>query len=359
MILAFGTVPEVYHGTIWNSTEAGQYGDFVGGIFGTVLFLISLALLYINYRHQKDHNDSSAIQQAEQHARESFESRFFQLLQYQRDNTEELDLGAIRGRRCFVYIFREWRLLHTLVGNAAQKCGVNLDSGAQCALAYIALFNGSGPNGRNLLRDTARDEGFAHNLVEQVILYMGQDWKTYKEAQDIPQSSLSVRAFSFGITNDVDQIRPLPYTPFGGHHSRLAHYYRHLFHIVKYADLHAPGGAAADYVDLVRAQLTTAEQALLALHGYSIRSPWSRGGYIEKYHFIKNIPSGFFVNEKFDFHRFYPGVVFSDHKGGSQSLRTKLAAAHAESSSTILSNDEATLPGGNGFRLQPSDNGAS
>lgn len=279
--------------------NAGLLGDFVGGFIGTILFLISLIVLFVTFWNQRETNRRAA-----------FESRFFELLRYHRDNTTEIDLGEVKGRRGFVYLFREWRLLHELVTKAAANKQISLNGNQISQLAYIALFNGSGPNGHVLLEDNALAKNFDPSLITEIINLMSQDWEVYQRC--FPVSRLRFRKpslLSSGKTKAED-LEPLPYVPFGGHHSRLAHYYRHLYHLVKFAALHAPRGKASEYVDLARAQLTTSEQALLALHAYSIPSGWDRGDYIQEYHFIKNIPPGFFKKENFDVRGIYPRVVF-------------------------------------------------
>jgi hypothetical protein len=123
-----------------------------------------------------------------------------------------------------------------------------------------------------------------------------------------PIPSGTRKSLSFGLAIEEEDLKPVPYVPYGGHHSRLAHYYRHLYHIIKYADMHAPAGTAVEYVDLARAQLTTSEQAFLALHAYSMRGAWDTGGYIQKYHLTKNIPPGYFEAGSFDITAIYPAV---------------------------------------------------
>jgi hypothetical protein len=89
--------------------------------------------------------------------------------------------------------------------------------------------------------------------------------------------------------------RKFPYGPFEGHQSRLGHYYRHLYQMIRYVDQQSLDINKYEYVKTVRAQLSTHEQAMLRVN---TRTPlgrvWWENDLITAYGLVKNIPRGFF-----------------------------------------------------------------
>jgi len=93
------------------------------------------------------------------------------------------------------------------------------------------------------------------------------------------------------------------YIPFQGHESKLAHYYRHLFHTVRYVvDIEKSGlidyYQARQYLRILRSQLSNAEQLML-YYNYicSFGCEWDKNGkrgnmYFTDYRMIHNIPVG-------------------------------------------------------------------
>jgi hypothetical protein len=140
---------------------------------------------------------------------------------------------------------------------------------------------------------------------------MSIDWVIYKKASKADMPEAEWNPAPTGYPPSMNQ-RPLAYTPFEGHHSRLAHYFSHLIHIVKYAANHAPGDTGQEYVDLVRAQLTTHEQVVLALHAASVEGPWKSQNILQDFHLIKNIPKGFLTEEEFNIRWTFPNVGYAD-----------------------------------------------
>lgn len=291
-----------HYGGALNSELAARYGDFIGGYFGTVALIVSVALVVVTYRNQAFHAKVS-----------EFESQFFELLRYHRDNMTEIEVDGISGRRAFVSFLREWKLLLPLIDDSAALVKEKLAPCERGKLAYIAFFNGSGPNARRTLEDMAVKRGFTRAITGRLVEIMSDERREARIAKASRDSLWEVfltRGLGKGALHEKP---PLQYIPFEGHHSRLAHYYRHLFHLVKYAEDSAPQGLAGEYVDLVAAQLTTHEQALLALHAASFGGKWKKYDYLQKYDMIKDIPDQFLKVEEFDIRAEFPKVAYADH----------------------------------------------
>lgn len=289
-----------YKGQRLDALVAGQFGDFIGGYLGTIFLVVSVALLFGSYRDQRATNE-----------RVSFESRFFELLKYHRENVEEVGIGEKVGRRVFVSLIREFREALKLVSDVCTENSIDYPQGSRTKLAYMAFYYGVGPNSTRVLREAVRSE-HPEKLVNAMILRMEAIQTRYRRVHADPSAQLSEARVTAGTETNVESLTRLSYCPFDGHQSRLAHYFRHLFHLVKYVDRHAPNGGAREYVDLVRAQLTNHEQALLCLNAFSrMGSAWVERGFLKKYELIKNIPKNFFnPQSELDLPALFPSIDF-------------------------------------------------
>jgi hypothetical protein len=91
--------------------------------------------------------------------------------------------------------------------------------------------------------------------------------------------------------------RNFGYVPFEGHQSRLGHYYRHLYQMVRYVDEQTLNIDKYEYIKTIRAQLSTHEQALLLVNSLTpVGQNWWRKGLMVNYRLVQNIPINFFDN---------------------------------------------------------------
>lgn len=269
------TMPH-YWGTTWNDPQAGQLGDFVGGYLGTVLSLVSVVLLVITFRGQK-----RSFQE------EKFETAFLDLLKLHRDNVQEIAIGSegVTGRRAFVLMVRELRAVLEKV-HAVNKAG-SYDLGKERLMdaAYLAFFYGVGPNSSRVLAASLRE--FPQTFTEELLRCLDSD-----------EAKAALR-------------EKLKYTPYEGHQSRLSHYFRHLYNAVMYVHRSDLSIIKKDHVRLIRAQLSTHEQALLYFNSLSrVGRKWITEGLILDYELIKHIPPEFFHPEL----ELDPKVVFPSLK---------------------------------------------
>jgi Putative phage abortive infection protein len=274
---------DTFRGDHLDSHKAADYGQFLSGYAATIILIISVAALVIQLRNQIATN-----------RRTSFESRFFELLGYHRDNVDEIGIGSDKkGRRVFVSLIREFREVLVLVDEACAEVAPDYPRPLRLDLAYMALYYGVGPNSTRVLKDCVTKHPEA--LVGQVIKRMEDKQSDYRNYTKKASDSRRGEEERGSWPNDASHLTRLSYCPFDGHQSRLGHYYRHLYQLIKYLDEYAPVGTAQDYADIVRAQLTNHEQALLCLNSLApIGEAWIRLGYLTDYSLIKNIPASFF-----------------------------------------------------------------
>lgn len=284
-----------------DSTKASEFGQFVGGYVGTIFVIASVALLIASFRNQRAASELSA-----------FENRFFELLKYHRENVSEIGIGERTGRKVFISLIREFRETLNVVQECCEHVKLEYQRAKQIDLAYTALYYGVGLNSSRVLR-TALGDAHPSNLIDSVVATMEGVQTAYRRGVADLKALAGQPAFSNQVRSKLASLTRLSYCPFDGHQSRLGHYYRHMYQLVKYAAKHTPQPTSAtDYVDLLRAQLTNHEQALLCLNSLSkIGSAWREKGYIIQYGLIKNLPKNFFDPEtELDVPALFQGIQF-------------------------------------------------
>ena len=101
---------------------------------------------------------------------------------------------------------------------------------------------------------------------------------------------------------------------YNGHQHRLSHYFRHLFQSYKYlnSQKNLPEKEKYFYAKMLRAQLSTYEQALLFVNSLSSSGMnWeldSTEKLITKFNLIKNLPD--YLLPKINYKRYYPAVKY-------------------------------------------------
>lgn len=255
----------------------GVFGDYIGGVVGSVFALISAVLIYFTFKEQRKNYEH-----------EKFENKFYELLKLHKENMSEIGLEDESGRKFFVLLIREYREILKIVRKEAKIHNITNENLKIIELAYMVLFYGTGPNSTRVLKKSMPEynEAFMEKLAK--ILH-----KKKKK---------------------VKKLRKLAFVPFEGHQHRLGHYFRHLYQIVTY--VHSNNKLSSDekksYVKTVRAQLSNHEQALLFFNSLSkLGKPWLTEGLITEYSLVKNLPKDF-IDEmsEIDIKSVYPKIVF-------------------------------------------------
>jgi hypothetical protein len=275
VLIHYFVFQRAFFGPQIDAQNASQFGQFIGGYVGSIFGLGTVILLISTLRRQIAQNRN-----------EGFEKRFFQLLDYHRENVAEIGVGRRSGRRTFVTLIREFRATLEIVRTACAQHQTSLTPIKLINLTYMAFYYGTGPNSTRVLISSA--ETIDRPLLDHVVKML--------EQADKRRIQIDLK---------------LAYLPFEGHQSRLGHYFRHLYQMVCYIDDNAKE-RAQEFAGLLRAQLSNHEQALLCLNSLStIGAAWKTRGLIVRYHMIKNIPKDFFnPNTELDVPSVYPEVEF-------------------------------------------------
>jgi hypothetical protein len=259
-----------------------NYGSFVGGLAGVLFSLAGVLLLIQNLKN----NETAFLKQ-------QVENRFFELVRIVRENSKDISISNLSGKKVFVILLNEFYTCFDIVQPIAQKYKINESD--KINLVYLCFFYGTISS---LSKDILR-----HRLLHK-----------YNE-------SLLNDVFELFRGKEPAYKGTLTYDPFQGHQSRLGHYYRHIFQTVRYIN-EQPKNLLSykekyEYVKTLRAQLSTQEQVLLFLNSLSdLGASWERSSKIcdvnkklvTKYNLIKNIPDGYVKD--INIRSYYPDIQY-------------------------------------------------
>ncbi|WP_171256869.1 putative phage abortive infection protein [Acinetobacter albensis] len=272
----------------------GYLGSYFSGLTSFfILFLTVLAVYFSNKTYKKE---GLRVKQ------QRFEDHFFHLLQVHRENVKNIEINTITGKeikgvKAILLMFRELMLILELINNK-----------------HTEEFN----NIRRSIFSLKRQQVFFKEKLENKYLveisfycfFIGVGKRSNRTLKYYLESRFGDKLY---VSNVVDFLsnnrirekirkkKDFPYKLFGGHQTRLGHYYRHLFHTIKMIDSYQEGEENdeiyKDYVRKLRIQLNTYEQALLIVNSLSVFGKgWEQ--YIWKYKLVKNLPKDFYDKEK-------------------------------------------------------------
>jgi hypothetical protein len=252
---------------------ASKFGGFIGGFVGPLFSLAGVFLLFETLKQQR-----ITFQ------KQQFENKFFEMLKIYRDNVSEMihkppdkDRNAT-GRKVFVEMRSQFGEIYKEVCKINTETNNELTERDTVNIAYLILFFGVGETSTHVLEH-----------------YIYRNYQSNK-------AIIGRIIYCFTYTDKYD-----------GHQSRLGHYFRHLFQMVKFIDKeeYLTNDEKYFYVKTLRAQLSTFELAIFFFNSLSdFGKPWSQEkiDLIEKYQFIKNIPIGFLFG--IDPKQYYPKIKY-------------------------------------------------
>ena len=262
----------------------------IADIAGPLIALIAAFLTFFAFWTQVQVNKTNASNAsgAENSGNTDYtENRFYELLKLHRANVAEININEkVFSRKAFVSMFSEFKFCYHALRSvySSQK---ELKSGQSILseqdlmnISYIVFFMGiAGPSGE-LMQGLLKP--YEETLIEKYICTLKKLQKKHNE-----EGQICIQAY-----DTVYSIK-LKYRPFGGHMSRLEHYYRHLFQTVKFVidqDENNPK-EKYEFLKILRAQLSGHEQLMLYYNSLTtFGRPWLENKYFTEYRMIKNLP---------------------------------------------------------------------
>jgi hypothetical protein len=153
-------------------------------------------------------------------------------------------------------------------------------------ISYIIFFFGVGENSSKIVLDLIGQKNHPFFMcVEEFIKANKNGWK---------KNRLEGKKIGINFKNETFTLNSA-YMPCNGHMSRLSHYIRNLFQLVKFIDDQdekiIPYNKKYEYASTLRSQLSNHEQLLLYYNAISVLGkPWIDNGFLIKYCMIKSLP---------------------------------------------------------------------
>lgn len=212
------------HGLSKDPSDFGTFGDYIGGILGSLISLISIILLYRTYLSQLDITES----QENRANLQQFENTFFELLRNQRT------------------------IIMSCKGEFTDRRNLAAEKVILCDYQYI------------------------DRIGEELKLQM---YNFEYESDLLEQQNINLIRI---IINDYYV------ETFSKHEKQLSHYFRHLYHILKYIDQSSIENKKK-YVDLVQAQMSNSELYISFYNGISIYGRKKMLKLMNRYSFLENL----------------------------------------------------------------------
>lgn len=281
--------------TLVFSQETGYTGDTIGGIMNPFVAIAAAMLTFIAFWIQFKANQQQTLQfknQARDVTVERFESKFYNLIEIHRNNVNEVQIGkSTHGRKAFIDMFNELKFTYLIVLDYYNKnyktiSDAIISDDVIFNISYLIFFFGVGENSSKVVKDLIGKNNHDFFVgVEEFIKLNQRGWKSERQNG----KTISVNF------NDTFFELDIAYIPCNGHMSRLSHYIRNLFQIVKYIEEQDEKILSYEnkfqYAGTLRSQLSNHEQLLIYYNAISVLGqPWIDAGLLKKYCIIRSLP---------------------------------------------------------------------
>lgn len=334
---------------LFDLSSGGPIGDVIGGTTAPIIGVVSIILLVLTLKTQKDADYKSQL-----------ENRIFQLIKIHQDNVSSMrmdDNGAeLSGREVFSMIKRQIlsciREIKPLIDAYESELftkefesdygnlGIEIDRKefAILDMAFSIVYIGVDKESLTQLKSIL-SKRYSEGIVNLVIWNsrlrpFRSAEKTYDEWELWSRLSANKRmrllpymVMPFekiegeNVEQDIKKSFPLLHRQayrkyYAGHQFRLGHYYRNLYMIIEYIsnEQTLQEEERYKYVKIIRSQLSTTEQLLLMANSITyLGREWelyaeNEKKYFTRYNLIKNIPqdTAFGV----EYRKIYPNVKY-------------------------------------------------
>ncbi|WP_298247336.1 putative phage abortive infection protein [uncultured Christiangramia sp.] len=199
----------------------------------------------------------------------------------------EFRTSAVNDKRVFLLMIKDFHFCHSMIKNANEffKYKIKIDSLNE--LSYKVFFWGSDSNHLSTSGVTAEQ-------LENIVAYLTSIRRTFRNNKGAKLS------FTYK-THEGEKLNTIRFVPLSGHVSRLAHYFRHLYQMVKFVHYSYVGNLISkleleNNLKVLRAQFTN-EEVLLLYYNYRIGfgKNWDKLGehdypFFREYELLHNIP---------------------------------------------------------------------
>lgn len=244
--------------------NASDYGGFLSGYVGSNLLLLNiLLLLYIHYEQAKS----------------EFEKQFYIFIEIHRANVERIKYLGFTGTEAIEKIIEFYdNVLSEFIENGTKTKPFD----EKLNEAYFVIFYGYNNRAYQIINKNFNINPSDYNRLISNIIFHTEGAKKV----------------------ELNKPMILP-----GLEKYLSSYFRHLYQMVRFIDEHnkITKREKVIFSRILRAQLTTHEQALILVNSLGIIGrEWKKRNYLVKFQLVKNIPKGFF--KSFDHEKYISGI---------------------------------------------------
>lgn len=273
-----------------------QYGNFIGGFVGTIFSLVGVLLLYQTLIAQQKSLEQQILSQNTQKQSfeiEQFENTFFNLLKTQQDLTGgikayfkttdskfNVTTSTILGREFFAYSKLELQRIWTSLESEKYMGTFSEDPGYfQYLDQEIDMIND--PNYPEYTTPIDAKEATRKIIEDERIRYTNTYYNISKEVwTEIKEKALDRKIESlYGLF-------------FKRYHYAIGHYFRHLYHIIKFTRNFRTSESKSDivfkrkYTDFIQAQMSSFELMLLFYNSLAFPKLFDL---LKEFNFLENL----------------------------------------------------------------------
>lgn len=316
------------------------YGEYIGGIINPLISVFAVFAAGFAFYAQYDANRK--IQ--EQFKIQQFETRLFKMLDIYNINVENLKFKTRKkgnnysGKVIFPHLVSNFNTLKNdilsfieikeiylnnfieeeYLNEIKTKCKIhNIYNFIILELTYVIFLYGVGVNGRKNIRAilNGKYKKKELNIILNYLSAIPVEYNTDYEKNILAFKNDMILFSNYDKPNNEKFDKY-----YNGHQNNLAHYFRHLFMIIRYINNQDSLNYDQkwEYSKLLRTQLSNHEQELFFLNSISIIGrEWELNQsdentrLITKYDLIKNISKA--LRDKYRVEDFYPDLVYEDY----------------------------------------------
>jgi hypothetical protein len=249
----------------------GTIGDTLNGVFNPLIATLAVITTFlafiVQYRANQLYREDVDSQR--------FETRFYELLKLHRENVNEIEIqNKHLKRKVFVKMFEELRFLYFIVDssqdlyNIENNHKINITKEQITELAYFFFYYGV--NEKLNIQDFSKI-----NIHTPFYIYCKTQINKYQILFDREFSEKEKEPITLYLNESIGLNKSIYLTtdfyPFDGHASRLGHYYRHLYQLIKFVVSSRELKNIDDkyeYIKIIRAQLSNYEQAIIYYNSF-------------------------------------------------------------------------------------------
>ena len=257
----------------------GLLGDYIGGVWGTAIGLLTLTAVFFTWRTSKKVDYRAKVY-----------GIFTEMLRTHEEIVGSLRINERFGRDVLANILSEFYHIYELTKKYESDDNI-WDVETRIDISYIYTYYGT------------------HLLSEDLLKGYGEE---------------KIKGFNDLLQISKRENRNSKRT-FSGHQNRLSHYFRNIYSAYGFIEKSKLSNSEKMSLGKVlRSKLSNYEQAILAINSMSsLGTQWEYSGLLQKYKVIKNIPKKFLTFENdFSLKKRFPYIDFEWEDTKNSKLKT-------------------------------------